>query len=77
MLMADPAREAEEARRATRQMHLLVERKGIPCVDQASSNNRFMREAAAQLADTPSAEAFAEWMRETLSAPTTAPPGCL
>ena len=66
LLVARPAAEALAARRAVREIERIVEHKGIACADHVKGDNAFVRRAALQLADAPSADWFAAWARREL-----------
>ncbi len=68
LLRANPDRDALAARRAVRQLERIAELKGISCADQIDTKSSFVRTAALELADAPSAAAFSDWAEEELEA---------
>ncbi len=68
LFAARPQAEERIAKRALRQVEAVVEVKGIACADRAHGESAFVRQAALKLMDAPSADAFAEWGSEELSA---------
>lgn len=66
LFRARPAIDALIAQRAVRAIERIAERKGIVCADHVKTPSRFMRRAAIQLADAPSAEWFASWAKQEL-----------
>lgn len=66
LLTARPADQALAAQRAVREIERIAEHKGIACADHVQSRDPFIRRAAIQLADAPSAEWFARWARREL-----------
>jgi chemotaxis protein MotA len=66
LLRANPGRDALAARRAIRQLERIAELKGTSCADQVDTDSRFVRIAALNLADAPSAAAFSDWAEEEL-----------
>ena len=67
LLRTRPARDALVAQRAVREIEQIAERKGTACADHVKTDSAYMRRAAIQLADAPSAEWFAEWAERDLA----------
>jgi chemotaxis protein MotA len=66
LLRADPAADAEAARRAVRQIERISEYKGVFCADRVKSPGEFVHRAACRLADATGAQAFAAWAHEEM-----------
>ena len=66
LFRARPAADALIARRAVREVERIVELKGIACADHVKTDSPFMRRAAIQLADAPTADWFAAWAKKEL-----------
>jgi chemotaxis protein MotA len=66
LLRANPARDELDARRAVRRIERIASTKGVACADRAESESRFVRRAALNICDAPSADAFAAWAAEEL-----------
>lgn len=66
LLRADPARDALDAARAVRRIERIASVKGVGCADRAESESRFVRRAALNICDAPSADAFSAWASREL-----------
>lgn len=66
LFRSNPDRDAGAAESAVRQIERLADVKGIACVDRVKTENIFVRQAAARLADTSSADMFGEWAADEL-----------
>lgn len=66
LVRARPAADSLVARRAVREIEHIVELKGVACADHVKTDSAFMRRAALQLADAPTADWFAGWARKEL-----------
>lgn len=64
MLRAHPARDAEAAANAVRQIQRISDHKGTACADRVKTPVAFVHRAARHLAAAESAEAFEAWARE-------------
>lgn len=68
LLRARPAREEQLARQAVRDIEQIVDLKGVGCADHVHTTSRFVRIAALHLVDMPTANGFAAWAEQDLSA---------
>jgi chemotaxis protein MotA len=66
LLRGRPAADSLIARRAVREIERIVELKGIACADHVKTDSGFMRRAAIQLADAPTADWFGSWAKKEL-----------
>ncbi len=68
LFFANPAADADAARRATNRIADLAEVKGIVFAERVTTSGRFLATAAARLADTQTPDDFARWAEEDLDA---------
>lgn len=66
LLRARPARDAEVAGHAVRQIQRISEYKGVVCADRVKTPIDFVHRAACRLADAADSAAFARWAEEEL-----------
>ena len=68
LVTGNPERDTLSARRAVREIEQIAEKRGIACADRVGDESAFIRKAGLKLADTPSAEAFAQGAADDLAA---------
>ncbi len=68
LFTADPAADGRCARVAVGRIAAIAEVRHISCADRVRTAQAYLRRVAAQLADAPSADAFAHWARGDLAA---------
>lgn len=64
---ANPARDEVLAQQAVRDIEYIVDLKGVGCADHVHTRCRFVRAAALQLVDAPTAALFATWAEQDMA----------